>query len=130
MRKRELKYTFCKVRLPNELISASVQTCLHVPAIAAICSVICDCSFHKPVAVTLLFLDCVVLLLLGDWMTSGTLAPGVFASPGSVLLHTGSVGLSLIAWVAAGLIALCGCLCYAELGIVHSYLLFAYNIVC
>jgi L-type amino acid transporter 9 len=41
---------------------------------------------------------------------------GIFASPGVVLLHTGSVGLSFIAWTAAGLVALLGVVCYAELG--------------
>lgn len=41
---------------------------------------------------------------------------GVFASPGAVLLHSGSVGLSLLVWVLAGVIALLGSLCYCELG--------------
>lgn len=48
--------------------------------------------------------------------TGTMIGSGIFASPGTVLLHTGSVGLSFIAWVMAGLIALLGCLCYAELG--------------
>eukprot|EP00056_Hartaetosiga_gracilis_P009994 m.146572 g.146572 ORF g.146572 m.146572 type:complete len:547 (+) comp13236_c0_seq1:56-1696(+) len=41
---------------------------------------------------------------------------GIFASPGSVLLNAHSVGLSLIAWVMAGLIAMMGSASYAELG--------------
>ncbi|KAK3773862.1 hypothetical protein RRG08_057909 [Elysia crispata] len=41
---------------------------------------------------------------------------GIFVSPGGVLEATGSVGLSLVVWVCAGLIALMGSLCYSELG--------------
>jgi amino acid transporter len=43
---------------------------------------------------------------------------GIFASPGLVLLAAGSVGASFCAWVAAGLVALMGSACYAELGTV------------
>ena len=41
---------------------------------------------------------------------------GIFASPGSVLVHTKSAGLALVAWVLAGVLALLGCATYAELG--------------
>eukprot|EP00040_Diaphanoeca_grandis_P025935 m.144440 g.144440 ORF g.144440 m.144440 type:complete len:523 (+) comp30373_c1_seq1:354-1922(+) len=41
---------------------------------------------------------------------------GIFASPGVVLAQTGSVALSLLAWLAAGVISLLGSLCYTELG--------------
>eukprot|EP00730_Choanoeca_flexa_P007533 TRINITY_DN12347_c1_g2_i8.p1 TRINITY_DN12347_c1_g2~~TRINITY_DN12347_c1_g2_i8.p1 ORF type:complete len:546 (+),score=94.91 TRINITY_DN12347_c1_g2_i8:108-1745(+) len=41
---------------------------------------------------------------------------GIFASPGSVLLDSKSVGMSLLAWVIAGIVALMGSACYAELG--------------
>ncbi|XP_035827654.1 b(0,+)-type amino acid transporter 1-like [Aplysia californica] len=41
---------------------------------------------------------------------------GIFVSPAGVLGSTGSVGLSLVVWVGAGLIALLGSLCYCELG--------------
>jgi len=41
---------------------------------------------------------------------------GIFASPGVVLARTNSVGLSLLAWAAAGVISLLGSLCYVELG--------------
>jgi amino acid permease len=41
---------------------------------------------------------------------------GIFASPGVVLQHTGSVGLGCIAWLAAAFMALCSALVHAELG--------------
>ena len=40
----------------------------------------------------------------------------VMRNAGSVLVHTGSAGLSLVAWVTAGVIAMMGTLTYAELG--------------
>ncbi|EGD75260.1 solute carrier family 7 [Salpingoeca rosetta] len=43
---------------------------------------------------------------------------GIFASPGSVLLQSKSVGVSLLAWVLSGIVALIGSACYAELGTV------------
>jgi amino acid permease len=44
------------------------------------------------------------------------LGSGIFASPGVVLQHTGSVGLGCIAWLAAAFMALCSALVHAELG--------------
>lgn len=41
---------------------------------------------------------------------------GIFATPGQVLLNAGSVGLTLLAWVAAGVVALFSSFIYAELG--------------
>ncbi|KAG4104647.1 amino acid transporter [Neocallimastix lanati (nom. inval.)] len=59
---------------------------------------------------------------------------GIFASPGPVLQYSGSVGASLLIWLIAGLLALTGALCYAELGTMipasggeHPYLALAYG---
>ncbi|EDQ87248.1 uncharacterized protein MONBRDRAFT_27450 [Monosiga brevicollis MX1] len=41
---------------------------------------------------------------------------GIFASPGSVLVDAKSAGMAFIAWIVAGLVALMGSACYAELG--------------
>lgn len=59
---------------------------------------------------------------------------GIFSSPGPVLLYSSSVGLALFIWFVAGILAITGALCYAELGTMiptsggeHPYLKRAYG---
>lgn len=46
-----------------------------------------------------------------------TVGTGIFLVPGIVSRAAGSMGASLTLWVAGGLLALCGALCYAELAV-------------
>ncbi|XP_064385922.1 Y+L amino acid transporter 2-like isoform X2 [Halichondria panicea] len=59
---------------------------------------------------------------------------GIFITTSSILGYTQSFGLTLIAWVVGGLIALIGSLCYCELGTMiqksgseYAYILEAYS---
>ncbi|KAJ3042692.1 hypothetical protein HDV00_006749 [Rhizophlyctis rosea] len=63
-----------------------------------------------------------------------SIGSGIFASPGPVFSHAGSVGAALVVWVVAGLLAITGALSYAELGSMiptsggeHPYLMRAYG---
>ncbi len=67
-------------------------------------------------------------------IVSSIIGSGIFASPGPVLKYTESVGMALVVWFVAGLLALTGALCYAELGTMitdsggeHPYLMRAYG---
>lgn len=63
-----------------------------------------------------------------------TVGGGIFATPGIVFGYTASVGSALLVWILAGLLAMSGALCYAELGAMipesggeFTYLLRAYS---
>nr|XP_053627422.1 large neutral amino acids transporter small subunit 2-like [Cherax quadricarinatus] len=53
--------------------------------------------------------DCVGLIV------GNIIGTGIFVSPRAVLHYTGSVGMSLSVWVASGVVAMFGALCFAEL---------------
>ena len=56
-------------------------------------------------------------LLDGVTMIVGVMiGSGIFISPASVLVNSGSVGFSLTVWAVGGVIAVSASLCYVELG--------------
>lgn len=59
---------------------------------------------------------------LGTWnaalvLVTFTIGVGILQSPGVVAGKTGSIGLSLLAWIVGALVALCGSLVMAELAV-------------
>ena len=59
---------------------------------------------------------------------------GIFASATIVSSNSGSVGMAILTWAGSGVIAMCGALCYIELGLMipesggeYSYLMKAFG---
>lgn len=68
-------------------------------------------------------------LMHGVGIVAGlVIGSGIYISPQAVILHAGSVGLSLILWLVAGALSMLGALTYAEIGLVipQSGALYAY----
>ncbi|XP_031563576.1 b(0,+)-type amino acid transporter 1-like [Actinia tenebrosa] len=58
-----------------------------------------------------------ITLVDGIGLIAGTvIGSGIFISPTGILVETNSIGLALLIWLGCGLLAMFGCLCYAELG--------------
>ena len=51
-----------------------------------------------------------------SFVVGSIIGSGIFLSPSSVFIATGSVGMNLLAWILCGFVSLCATLCYIELG--------------
>ncbi|XP_060632830.2 cystine/glutamate transporter-like [Anolis sagrei] len=63
------------------------------------------------------FLRKKITLIRAIALAVGTMVgSGIFISPKGVLKNSGNVGISLLVWLACGILSLFGALCYADLG--------------
>ena len=51
-----------------------------------------------------------------SFVVGSIIGSGIFLSPSSVFVATGSAGMNLLTWFLCGLISMCAALCYIELG--------------
>lgn len=51
------------------------------------------------------------------FVVGAIIGSGIFISPGVVLAHSGSAGVSIICWLLGMLMAIAGALCYIEVGL-------------
>lgn len=54
------------------------------------------------------------------YIVGGIIGSGIFITPHNVLENAGSFGLALIAWTMGSVLAVCGGLCYCELGLIYK----------
>ncbi|KAL8222084.1 UNVERIFIED_CONTAM: hypothetical protein K2H54_074903 [Gekko kuhli] len=77
----------------------------------------CRKKSDAPEAKEAVFLRRKITLTRAISLAIGTMVgSGIFISPKGVLQNSGSVGVSLIVWLACGILSLFGALCYADLG--------------
>ena len=57
------------------------------------------------------------LLYCVGLISGSIIGSGIFMTPGSILRNSGSVGASLIIWVASSVISFCSALSYAEIAL-------------
>jgi len=92
-------------------------------------------SVSHTISASIRYLQKSVGFLQGFTLIVGILiGSGVFISPSLIMAYTHDAGLSFIVWIACGLIALGGSLCYCELGCAlkkaggnYAYILAAYG---
>ena len=44
----------------------------------------------------------------------GTIGSGIFITPASILVMTGSFGVSILCWLTGTLFSICGAFCYVD----------------
>lgn len=76
----------------------------------------------------------ITLLSAVGVITGQMIGSGIYVTPQNILAHAGSFGMCIILWTAAAVVAICGGLCYVELGLLvrksggeFTYLVEAYS---